>query len=142
MSRQESAPKEADLRAIDRTREAHIAALNQGNVDAFAALFSEDVIQMPPNAPANAGRAKIRAWIQAFMGAFRIEFALEVAEVQLAGDWAFERGGYRIRLSPKAGVGAMQEAGKYITIYQKQADGAWLTARDIWNSDNPPPGRG
>jgi ketosteroid isomerase-like protein len=29
----------------------------------------------------------------------------------------------------------MDEAGKYITIYQRQADGSWKMARDIWNSD-------
>jgi uncharacterized protein (TIGR02246 family) len=142
MAGPESKSSGDDLRAIDRTREAHIAALNQGSVDAFAAIFSEDAVQMPPNAPANAGRAKIRAWIQAFVGAFRIEFALNVQEVQVAGDWAFERGGYRIHLRPKAGGGAFQETGKYITIYQKQADGAWLAARDIWNSNHPPPRAG
>jgi uncharacterized protein (TIGR02246 family) len=140
MSAQESIPHKTDLLAIDRVREAHIAALNPGNVDAFVGVFSEDAVQMPPNAPANVGRAMIRAWIIAFLDLFRVEFALEVAEVRVAGDWAFERGAYRIGLSPKAGGEAIQDVGKYITIYQKQADGAWLTARDIWNSNSPPPG--
>ncbi len=30
--------------------------------------------------------------------------------------------------------------GKYITLYQKQANNAWLMARDIWNSNHPAPG--
>jgi len=142
MSRQDDTPNHADLPTIDRLREAHTAALNQGSADAWAGVFSEDAVQMPPNAPPNVGRATIRAWGQAFLAPVRLEFALEVAEVQVAGDWAFERGTYRIRVSPKAGGGPFEDVGKYITIYQRQADGAWLTARDIWNSSNPPPGMG
>jgi uncharacterized protein (TIGR02246 family) len=140
MSGKGSAPEESDLRVIDRVREAHIAALNQGSVDAWVGVFSEDAVQMPPNAPANVGRAMIRAWSQAFLELFRVEFALQVEEVRAAGDWAFERGGYTIRVSPKAGGDGFQDAGKYLTIYQKQADGAWLMARDIWNSNHPAPG--
>ena len=142
MSGQAGSPNEADLLAIERVREAHVAALNQGNGDAWAGVFSEDAVQMPPNAPANVGRAMIRARSHAFMDPFHAEFALEVDEVQLAGDWAFERGAYRIHVRPKAGGEGFQDAGKYITIYQKQANGAWLMARDIWNSDNPLPGMG
>src|SRR5947209_67979 len=142
VTEQQSAPNQADLQAIDRVREAHVDALNHGDVDAWAGVFSEDVVQMPPNAPANVGRAAIRAWSHAFMDPFRAEFALQVDEVQRVGDWAFERGAYRIRVTPKAGGEGFQDAGKYITIYQKQANGTWLMARDIWNSDNPPPGMG
>ena len=36
--------------------------------------------------------------------------------------------------SPKAKQG---KNGKYIVIPQKQADGSWKLARDIWNSDKP-----
>jgi hypothetical protein len=35
------------LEAIDPVRQAHVAALNSGDVDAWAALFSEDGVQMP-----------------------------------------------------------------------------------------------
>jgi uncharacterized protein (TIGR02246 family) len=132
----------ADLRAIDRVREAHIAALNPGSVDAFAGVFSEDAVQMPPNTPANVGRTAIRAWAEAFLGPLSVEFGLDVAEVRVAGEWAFERGTYRIRVTPKAGGPGFPDAGKYITIYQKQANGSWLIARDIWNSDHPAPAPG
>ena len=140
MSRQANSSNEADLQAIDRVRAAHIAGMNQGNADHLAGLFGEDAVQMPPNAPTNRGRATIHAWFKAFMDPFRAEFALEVEEVRAAGDWAFERGAYQLRLSLKAGGSAIQDTGKYITIYQKQPDGAWFIARDIWNSSIPLPG--
>jgi ketosteroid isomerase-like protein len=75
------------------------------------------------------------------LAVFSAQFSLSPEEVQLAGtDWAFERGDYAITLTPKAGGDPIEDAGKYITLYQRQAGGRWLMARDIWNSNNPPPG--
>ena len=131
---------DAVMGALDIVRDAHITALNAGDAEGWVTLFTEDGVQMPPNSPANVGRESIRAWSQGFLGYFNVEFALTVAEVKIAGDWAFERGGYNIVLSPKPGGGSMSDAGKYITIYERQADGVWAIARDIWNTDNPLPG--
>lgn len=138
MSQQEQSAHQADLEALDSVREGHIAALNDGDVNAWAGAFTADGVQMPPNAPANLGRESIRAWSQAFLAPFRVEFALAVDEVQVTGDWAFERGMYTITLTPKTGGEPMQDIGKYITIYERQPSGAWGMARDIWNSNNPP----
>ena len=125
---------------IERTREAHVAALNSGDVDAWAAAFANDGVQMPPNAPANVGRDNIQAWSGECLGAFRAELSLAPDEVQIAGaDWAFERGAFKITLTPKAGGEPIQDAGKYITVYERQPDDSWAMARDIWNSSNPLP---
>ena len=131
----------ADQKAIAQTREAHVAALNAGDAKAWAAQFTEDGVQMPPNMPANIGREAIAGWSGGFMGMFRLEFALAVDEVRVLGDWAFERGGYTITLHPKPQGPSMQDAGKYITIYQRRPGNTWRIARDIWNSSNPLPGQ-
>lgn len=131
----------SELEALDRLRDGHVAALNAGDADAWVACFTPAGVQMPPNYPANVGRDAIRGWSGGMLAAFRAEFTLAPEDVQPAGtDWAFESGTYAITLTPKAGGDAMRDAGKYITLYQRQVDGAWLMARDIWNSDNPPPG--
>jgi uncharacterized protein (TIGR02246 family) len=131
---------DVDIEAIQRVREAHVAALNAGDADRWVSLFTDDGVQMPPNAPANVGREPIRAWSRAFLAAFRATFALAVAEVRVIGDWAFERGSYRITLTPQAGGDSIQDVGKYVTVYQRQPGGPWRIARDIWNTDLPPPG--
>ena len=128
------------LDGIDRVRQTHVAAVNAGDADAWAGAFTEDGVQMPPNAPANVGRGAIRRWVHGFLTAFRAEFALSVDEVHTAGEWAIERGAYTITLTPRSGGAPMDDSGKYITIYQAQRDGTWLMARDIWNSDRPLPG--
>jgi uncharacterized protein (TIGR02246 family) len=138
MSQQEQSNNQADVEALNNVREVHIAALNDGDVNAWVAAFTDDGVQMPPNAPANLGSESIRTWSRAFLALFRAEFALLVDEVQVAGDWAFERGTYTITLTPKAGGEPMQNIGKYITISERKPCGAWGMARDIWNSNNPP----
>ena len=138
MRQQEQSNPQADVEAINHVRTTHIAALNDGDVNAWVAAFTNDGVQMPPNAPANLGRESIRAWSQAFLAPFRVEFTLAVDEVQVAGDWAFERGTYTITLTPKASREPRQGIGKYLTIYQRQPGGAWGMARDIWNSNKPP----
>jgi uncharacterized protein (TIGR02246 family) len=132
---------EVDLKAIDSVREAHIAALNAGDARTWAALFTDDGVQMPPNMPANIGRSAIEPWSTGFMDMFGVEFTLSVDEVRVLGEWAFERGTYTIGLNPKSGGPSMQDAGKYITIYQRKSGDSWRMARDIWNSNNPLPDR-
>jgi uncharacterized protein (TIGR02246 family) len=131
----------SELEGLDRLREAHVAALNAGDADAWVACFTADAVQMPPNHPSNVSAERIRDWSAGMLAAFQAEFSLTPEEVRPAGDeWAFERGTYTITLTPRAGGDALRDVGKYITLYQRQADGAWLMARDIWNSDNPLPG--
>lgn len=125
--------------AIDRLRARHTAALNDGDADAWAACFAADGVQMPPNFAANVGMAAIQGWGRGFLGQFDCRFELSVDEVRAAGEWAFERGGYTIHLTPKDGGPAMDDVGKYLTVYERQPDGEWRIARDIWNSDQPLP---
>jgi uncharacterized protein (TIGR02246 family) len=140
MSSYQRSGNAADLAALDKVRDVHVAALNAGDAAAWVALFADDGVQMPPNFPANVGKAAIGPWSHGLLSHFKVRFALAVDEVHVVGDWAFERGGYEFGMSAPAGGPAMQDSGKYITIYRKAGAGGWLIARDIWNSNNPPPG--
>ena len=128
-----------ELDDLARTRDAHVAALNANDADGWVACFTPDAVQLPPNEPPNIGTANIQAWSAGMLSAFNAEFALDVDETQMTGDdWAFERGGYNITLTPKAGGGPIHDSGKYLTIYNRGSDGQWLMARDIWNSNTQP----
>ncbi len=130
-----------DISGIDRLRGVHVAALDAGDANTWATCFTDDAVQMPPHFGANAGKAAIQSWSTGFLKMFACRFSLSVEEVRDAGDWAFERGRYKITLTPRAGGESVDDIGKYITIYQRQSDGSWKIARDIWNSDLPLPGR-
>jgi uncharacterized protein (TIGR02246 family) len=129
----------SDVEVIAAVRETHVAALNARDAAAWSGVFTDDAVQMPPHAPANAGKANIQSWAAGFLGAMtQVTFSLSVSELEMVGDRAIESGAYTISMTPEGGGASMQDAGKYITIYQRRAGGGWAVARDIWNSDQPP----
>ncbi|HEV2491599.1 MAG TPA: nuclear transport factor 2 family protein [Terriglobia bacterium] len=77
---------------IDRLRDIHVAALNAGDADAWVACFTDDGVQMPPHFAANVGKSAVRGWSQGFLNLFACRFSLSVDEVEVAADWALERG--------------------------------------------------
>jgi uncharacterized protein (TIGR02246 family) len=85
MSKAERIGSETDLEAIDKVRETHVVALNAGDAEAWVAQFTDDGVQMPPNAPANVGRTMIGSWSRAFLDQFRLQFSLAVDEVRVLG---------------------------------------------------------
>jgi ketosteroid isomerase-like protein len=132
--------QQTELEGLDRARAIHVAALNDGDANAWTACFATDAVQMPPNQPPNVGTERIQQWTHGFLAAFQAEFSITPHDVELAGpDWAFERGSYEISLTPRAGGGSLRDSGKYLTSYRRAPGHEWLMAHDIWNSDHQPP---
>ena len=132
-----------ELERIALARAIHVAALNDGDANAWAACFATDAVQMPPNQPPNIGTERIHEWTQEFLAAFRADFSIVPHDIELAGpDWAFERGSYEISLTPRAGGDPLRDSGKYLTVYRRAPGHEWLMAHDIWNSDHQPAGPG
>jgi uncharacterized protein (TIGR02246 family) len=53
----------------------------------------------------------------------------DIRELQVVGDWAYLRNYIQISVTPPGGS-MMKRSGWTLTIFQKQADGRWLLARD------------
>ena len=136
---EDMATTEVDVTALGILRGELAAAVKAGDASAVAALYTEGAVLMPPYERPATGKRAIEAWFQANFDQSTAELALLALEVQVAGDRAFERGTYREKLTPKAGGEPTQDDGKYMVILQKQAEGSWKLALDIWNSDNPLP---
>ncbi len=132
----ETAETEADVEAINSLRDEFIALDNASDAAGLASLYTNDAVLMPPNEAAVTGNQAIESWFQTTFDQFTSEITLASEELEVVGDWAFDRGAYLIVLTPKAGGEGAEDRGKYITILRKQAEGSWKMARDIWNSDN------
>lgn len=123
---------------VDAIFAQYAASLRAGDAEAWAALWTEDGIQMPPDAPAVAGRTQIREKMRALLAAFHLAMQIRTEEVQAAGDWGFARGTFTATLTPKHGGEPVPVDGKFLTILARQADGSWKIHRDIFNSNVPP----
>jgi uncharacterized protein (TIGR02246 family) len=127
-----------DKAAIDTTRDAYVSAWRSGNAADVTGLYADDALVLYPNRPPIVGKAAIQTYFSQFFGDFgQHEFELRSAEIEIAGSWAFDRGTYRWKGTPKAGGDSVEDHGKYVVILKRQSDGSWKVARDMDNSDRP-----
>jgi len=130
----------ADKAAIDKTRNQYMAAWTAGSADRVAAMYADDAIVLYPNRGAVVGKVAILAYFKGFYEQYAQEsFVLESDEIRIAGNWAYDRGTYRLAMSPRAGGSRIEDHGKYLVILERQGDGSWKVARDMDNSSQPLP---
>jgi uncharacterized protein (TIGR02246 family) len=127
--------------AIEAANSRFVEAFNRGDIEATLANYAPDALVMVPNQPAWNGHDGIRAGGKAMFAALTPSGAvLHTDDVRLAGDLAIETGRYEMTLTPKApGAKPIQDKGKFLVVWQRQADGSWKIIRDINNSDLPAP---
>lgn len=83
------------------------------------------------------GQDAIRASLQKFFDQYTSEGRNVAEDVRVSGDLAVARGTYEGKSSLKAGGNSVEDKGKWITAFQRQADGSWKSFWDIYNSDGP-----
>jgi len=122
--------------AIARTRADFVAALQGGNAAAASAVYADDAQLLAPSAELFAGREAIAAFWQAGVEAGIA--GIELEELTLGGSEivAWEIGRYALRLEPVEGD-PLVDCGKYLLVHERQDDGAWLRAVEMFNPDDP-----
>ena len=123
--------------AIYRLDADFMKAANARNAAALVkAFYAPDAVLMPPNHGAVEGREKIAGFLQGLIDSGLTSIKLDTTTVASAGDLAYGRGRYTLELSPPGGT-PLQDVGKYIVVYRRQANGSWRAVSDIFNSDSP-----
>lgn len=129
----------ADLAKITTLRNGFVTAMNSGDAAAFTNLYTPDGISMPNHDRTMTGRDAIVEGQKGIFGQVSIKAELAADETRTMGDFGFDRGSYKMTLTPKAGGEPMVQEGRYLVLLQKQADGSWKVTRDIDNSTMPMP---
>jgi uncharacterized protein (TIGR02246 family) len=127
-----------DVAAIRGNSDTYTQLTLAGDFAGLAAMFTEDAVRMPPNAPALEGRTAIQAFAEAYYSTIT-EFESTTTEVGGAGDVAFARGTYSLTATPEGALEPVSDSGKWMAICKRQPDGTWLMTANIWNSDLPLP---
>jgi len=127
----------ADHAAVLAVDSAFSAAAKSGDVDRLAALYAEDAMLLPPNAPPVKGRDAIRAFWKGLLDAYTVDVPLGQELVEGRGDLAYQVGHYRLVTTPKgSGTPAMApEDGKYLEVLKKGSDGTWRYVADMYSSN-------
>lgn len=131
-------PEPAEIRqAIEETNQRFAAAFNKADVGAVAQFYTEDAIMFPPNSDMARGREQIEAQLKKDIEQLGAkDLTLHTMDVQVSGDTAYEAGHYTITVQPP-GAGPLQDEGKYLVVWKRQADESWKLQRDIWNTSKP-----
>ena len=98
--------------------------------------YSEDALVLPPNAPSATTKEAIRIIWKEILETPGMAISWKTAEVKAAqsGDLAYSSGTYELTMNDPSGK-SVNDHGKYLEVWKKQADGKWKCVADIWNSD-------
>jgi ketosteroid isomerase-like protein len=109
------------------------------DLEKTVSFYSADAIVMPPNTPAVTTKEAIRkVWQDLLaMPGLAIRWRATKVEVATSGDLACLSGTYELTVNDPSGK-PINDQGKYVEVWEKQADGKWKCGTDIWNSDLPP----
>jgi len=126
-------PVEQLLRDLD-AKWAKAAAAKE--VEQTIAFYSDDAIVFPPNATSAATKEAIRNGWKEMLGSpgFIISWKPTKVQVGRAGEMAWVSGTYELTMNDASGK-PINDRGKYLEVWEKQTDGNWKCAADMWNSN-------
>ena len=123
------------------TRDAFVAALESGNAQAAADVYADDARLLAPSAELLQGREAIEAFWRAGLEAGISEVELESLDLERRDSLAYEIGRYALQLEPAEG-GTVVDRGNYLLVHERQGDGSWRWAVEMFNPDSSPAAAG
>jgi len=126
-------PVEQLLRDLDAQLAKAAAAKD---VEQMIAYYSDDAIVLPPNATSAATKdAGRNVWRDMFASPGLV-IGWQPTRVQVAksGEMGWVSGTYELTMNDASGK-PINDRGKYLEVWEKQTDGNWKCAADMWNSD-------
>jgi uncharacterized protein (TIGR02246 family) len=129
----------ADEAAIRKVLDGIATTFNAGDYEAMLALYRDDVVVYPPNAPDITGKQAWRDGLKtSLLPNVALKMRFDTQELLVAGDVAYERGTYQIDITDKAtGTVVPPMGGRHIHIFRREADGSWKGWRLMENSPEP-----
>ena len=127
----EQAFGKADADAIRKSTADLASSINDRNVEQILALYAENSVFMPPNAPLLRGREPLKSFYTDFVTKVT-DIKLEPVDVAGHGPIAYESGTYTLN------VGSTRDRGKYLIVL-RNTGGKWRTEYTSWSSDLPKP---
>lgn len=133
--------READAAAIRAVETDWRRAWESKDADMIASFWAEDASVLIPGMPMLNGRDSAKGAVMERLKDpnFFLTFDSTKVEVSKGGDIGYSQGTYTSAITdPKDPKMVATEKGKYVTVFQKGADGSWKAVADINNADGPP----
>ena len=134
--------READVKAVQDTQAAWDKDIATKDLDKVVSYFADDGSELMPNMPIATGRDNIKALLRPFQADPNFSLTCQPTHTVASkgGDMVYMVGTYSMTMSAPKGKQTITDKGKYLTVWQKQADGSWKVVADMISSDLPPAG--
>jgi ketosteroid isomerase-like protein len=131
---------DSDVKAIHDLEATQVQAFAAKDVNKIGAYYGDNASALFPDAPVVTGAAAIAAVFKPFFADknFSLTFASNKVDVAKSGDLGYSQGAYTMKSTDSKTKKVLTGTGKYVTVFQKQADGGWKAVADIFNEDAPP----
>jgi uncharacterized protein (TIGR02246 family) len=106
------------------------SATAAGDVDTVLTLMNEDVVFLVAGQPPMRGRSTFEKGLRGLLSSHRVESESEIQEILVSGDLATCWSVLTVRIIPLSGGNPVSRSGSALSVLCKQANGAWLVARD------------
>jgi uncharacterized protein (TIGR02246 family) len=116
----------------------YASALMSGDMERWISLWTCGGIEMSPAGLLLSGTEQIGAANQPVMDLFDTEMTISPEDVRILGDCAYSHGSYKQAMTPKEGGEPISNAGRFLTILEKQANGSWKIAIACFNTSQLP----
>ncbi len=123
-----------DLRAVMEADNARwLATYNTNTPAAFAAMYTEDAVVLPPGGQPVAGRDAItRFWKDRLAPGNRKDHTFEIVSVLQDGGFAYQVARWTLNILNGRDE-PTKVSGNTVRIFERQPDGSWLTKVHIFN---------
>ena len=128
---------EEEKNAIEATLMNYEAVLNASDVEGILALYAEDGVFMPTDAPTAAGKEQIRAAYEHVFGTIKLDIAFSIDEIVQHGDFAFARTVSTGQVTVLAEGITLPEENRELFVMKRTGDD-WRIARYMFNKMSPP----
>ena len=110
-------------------------ASSGGDIDEILEFWTDDAIVIPPGMPPVVGKEALRDYVLGSLAipGFRISWTTGDIDVSADGTMAWIRGENLVEMTGEEGQ-PMAFPGRVITVWRREADGAWRCCADVWNA--------
>jgi ketosteroid isomerase-like protein len=124
-----------DIAAIKSMGEALDKAAKESDWDALTALFTEDVVFMPPNSPLVEGSTTVKEWIES-LGIKMTDHSIVFTDIGGAGDIAYVQAINPEAYTIKGVATPFENTNKILGVLLRQPDNSWKIKKWCWNTDS------
>ena len=128
---------EEELAAVARFSAEVDRCVREKDLDAFAALWTDDIALLNPHQPPVVGKRAVEDAYRAMFAALDYDGHHQPGETHSIGDLIIHQGVVRGTMTPTAGGPPMKLDNKYLWLLRQQGDGSLLAWRVMLNANAP-----